>query len=71
MDGRPITGALSLSQLIQGREEAALTVRRGEEQLTLTLRPAREQSTKEDKLGAYVRESTSGIGTLSFARGDR
>ena len=71
VDGRPITGALSLSQLIQGREEAALTVRRGEEQLILTLRPAREQSTKEDKLGAYVRESTSGIGTLSFARGER
>ena len=71
VDGFPVSGAAGLMELLQDREQAELTVRRGEETLTLLLRPARERGTDRRKLGAWVRESTSGIGTLSFLQGDR
>ncbi len=71
VDGQPVFGAAGLTGLLQGREQAALTVQRGTEQLTLSLRPAVERDTDLRKLGAWVRESTSGIGTLSFLKGDR
>ena len=71
VDGNPVAGASGLADLLQGREQAALTVQRGTEKLTLSLRPAAERGTGRNKLGAWVRESTSGIGTLSFLSGDR
>lgn len=71
VDGQPVVGAAGLAELLQDREQAELTVRRGEETLTLSLRPAQERGTDRRKLGAWVRESTSGIGTLSFLQGDR
>ena len=71
VDGRPVSGAASLVQLLQGGEQTELTVQRGADELTVSLRPATEKGTGQRKLGAWVRESTSGIGTLSFLKGDR
>ena len=71
VDGEPVPGATKLAKLLEGRERVALTIQRGSEILTLSLQPARERDTGENKLGAWVRDSTSGIGTLSFLRGDR
>ena len=48
-----------------------MLIQREDRHLTLTVRLAREQATGRQKLGAWVRESTSGIGTLSFRLGDR
>ena len=71
VDGQPVFGAAGLMGLLQGREQAELTVQRGTEQLALSLRTAAERDTGLRKMGAWVRESTSGIGTLSFLQGDR
>ena len=71
VDGQGVVGAKGLLSLLQGREQVRLTIQREAEQLTLTLRPATERGTGQSKLGAWVRESTSGIGTLSFRKGDR
>ena len=71
VDGQPVSGAAGLSKLLQERAQAELTVQRGGEQLTLSLHAALERDTGARKLGAWVRESTSGIGTLSFRKGDR
>lgn len=71
VDGQPVSGASSLVRLLQSREQAELTVQRGTDKLTLSLWPATEKGTGQKKLGTWVRESTSGIGTLSFCRGDR
>ena len=71
VDGQAVEGASGLIASLQDREQVALTVQRGTEQLTLFLRPAMERDTNLRKLGAWVRESTSGIGTLSFLQGDR
>ncbi len=71
VNGKRVLGAAGLAELLQGREQVELTVQREEETLSLTLRPAREEDTGLRKLGAWVRESTSGIGTLSFLHGER
>lgn len=71
VDGERVRGAMGLSSLLQGKEQVQLTVQREKGTLTLPLRPATERSTGRQKLGAWVRESTSGIGTLSFLKGDR
>jgi len=71
VDGRQVSGALGLVELLAGHETVELTLQRGTSRLTVPLRPARERDTGQYKLGAWVRESTSGIGTLSFLRGDR
>ena len=71
VNGSPVRGAAGLMELLQAAEQAELTVQRGSEMVTLSLRPVRERDTGRRKLGAWVRESTSGIGTLSFLRGDR
>ena len=71
VDGQAVSGAVGLLTLLQGREQVELTIQRGTSRLTLPLRPARERDTGQYKLGAWVRESTSGIGTLSFLRGNR
>ncbi len=71
VDGEPVVGAAGLKDLLQDRDQVTLTIQRGTEELSLPLRPAAERATGQNKLGAWVRESTSGIGTLSFLRGDR
>ena len=71
VDGQPVAGAAGLAALLQDREQVDLTIQREENRLTLSLRPALERGTNRRKLGVWVRESTSGIGTLSFLKGDR
>lgn len=71
VDGRPVQGAMGLMELLQGKEQVTLTVQRAEAAVTVSLRPAQERTTGQYKLGAWVRESTSGIGTLSFRKGER
>ena len=71
VDGQEVVGAQGLMSLLQGKEQVELTVRRKGDTLALSLRPAPEGITGQRKLGAWVRESTSGIGTLSFCKGDR
>lgn len=71
VDGQAVQGAMGLMDLLQEKEQVTLTVRREETTLTCSLRPARERATGQDRLGAWVRESTSGIGTLSFRKGAR
>ena len=71
VDGKNVSGAAGLAALLQGRDRVELTVQRDDSALSIPLRLAVEQGTGQRKLGAWVRESTSGIGTLSFRSGDR
>ena len=64
VDGQPVAGAAGLTKLLQGKAQVDLTILRETDELILSLRPAAERGTGVAKLGAWVRESTSGIGTL-------
>lgn len=67
VNGVQIQGAASLSPLL-GEENCLLTCLREGEAFQVSLRPALEASSGTYRLGAYVRDSTSGIGTLSFIK---
>ncbi len=49
-----------------GATPLPLTVRRGESTLRLTLEPKRDGQSGDYRIGAWVRDSTAGVGTLSF-----
>ena len=51
-------------------EKCFVTVERKGETLNFELTPALEALTKEYKLGLYVKEEVSGIGTISFVKKD-
>lgn len=66
--GKPVTGTDCLTGLVEAGGGAALpvTVQRGGNTLSLTLTPHRDESTGKYRIGAWVRDSTAGVGTLSF-----
>ena len=66
VDGAAIASADELSRTMTERETVTLTVRRGEKTLSLSLRPCRDDSTDVTRMGAFVRDSIAGIGTITF-----
>ena len=66
IDGAPVTGARALSESLAGRATAVLGVRRGGEAIQCTVKPAVDARDGVARLGAWVRDSTAGVGTLTF-----
>lgn len=66
VDGVTVTGARQLSSLITSNEKRMLTVLRNDETLTIPLTPTLDPRDGAYRLGVWVRDSTAGIGTLSF-----
>ena len=66
--GRPMSATDDLTKLVAatGETPIPLTIRRGENILSLTLTPKRDRQTGDYRIGAWVRDSTAGVGTLSF-----
>ena len=68
VDGAAVNGAADLAKKVaSGGETLTLTYSREGKTAAAVVRPAVEKTTGQKKLGAWVRESTSGIGTLSFS----
>lgn len=67
-DGRALGSTDELTELVSraGGKPMSLKVRRGESLLDLTLTPARDGQSGAYRIGAWVRDSTAGVGTLSF-----
>lgn len=70
VNGEQIQGAAELASLLEvsAGERCLLTCLREGEAFQVALSPALEISSGAYRLGAYVRDSTSGIGTLSFTK---
>lgn len=67
VNGVEVEDAKHLSSLINEAQDAAmLTVMRQNRQVELTIRPAYDDHDGVFRLGAWVRDSTAGVGTLSF-----
>lgn len=64
--GTAITSAQHLSDLIKDGDEAKLQVLRGDEKLSVPVKPVRDGEDGAYRLGIWVRDSTAGVGTLSF-----
>ena len=67
-DGRPVESTTDLTELVSayGATPLPLTVQRGDSTLSLTLQAKRDGQSGEYRIGAWVRDSTAGVGTLSF-----
>ncbi len=66
--GEAVTTAESLTLLLNksGRKPVPITYSRGGEKRTCLLTPHQDEGTGTVRLGAWVRDSTAGVGTLSF-----
>ena len=65
-NGQALHSARELTGLTEEGGELTLTVLRGDETLTLALTPARDPRDGALRLGLWVRDSTAGVGTLSY-----
>lgn len=67
-DGQPVANTDELTKKVAayGGAPMPLTIQRGEDTLSLTLLPKRDGQSGEFRIGAWVRDSTAGVGTLSF-----
>ncbi len=66
VNGTAITSAQHLSDLIRQGGEAKLTLQRGDDNLSVPVTPVRDGNDGAYRLGVWVRDSTAGVGTLSF-----
>lgn len=67
-DGQPLQSTEALTGLVASFRGSPipLTLRRGDSTLSVTLQPKRDGQSGEYRIGAWVRDSTAGVGTLSF-----
>ena len=67
-DGRTIESTDDLTEMVTayGATPINLTILRGESTLHLTLQAKRDGQSGEYRIGAWVRDSTAGVGTMSF-----
>ena len=66
INGIPIDGVRSLAENVQPEKENTLEVMRGDETLSLRLTPKTDPRDGKAKIGAWVRESVAGLGTLTY-----
>ena len=66
--GRSVATAEELTTLVNaaGTQPLAISFLRGGQSMTATLTPYRDAASGAVRLGAWVRDSTAGVGTLSF-----
>lgn len=72
IDGEEILSAGHLTEIMCKKTDEAVkvTYTRGDKTVTVKVKPALDADSGERKLGLIVRDSTSGIGTLTFVDGD-
>ncbi len=66
VNGTDIKSAEHLSQMIKKGGQADLTVLRGNDSLNVPVVPIKDTEDGAYRLGIWVRDSTAGVGTLSF-----
>lgn len=66
VNGTAVESAQHLSKLIAKGGEAELKVLRGDDSLSVPVTPVKDSEDGAYRLGIWVRDSTAGVGTLSF-----
>ena len=66
LDGTPVTSAAQLASLLTAGEKARLTVARDGADFECAITPTADARDGGARLGAWVRDSTAGVGTLTF-----
>lgn len=66
VNGEPVGNAQELAALLKAGEAASVTVLRNDREKTVSLTPIADPRDGAARIGAWVRSSTAGVGTLSF-----
>lgn len=66
VNGSAVRSAEELAELLKAGEAATVTVTRGDSEKTLSLMPVADPRDGSLRIGAWVRSSTAGVGTLTF-----
>ena len=66
VNGRSVRTARDLAELLKAGETATITVMRDDAERTLTITPIVDPRDGSLRIGAWVRSSTAGVGTLTF-----
>lgn len=68
VNGQTLSNTEDLTDLVAnaGERPIQLNVLRGDAALSLTLTPKKDKQSGDYRIGAWVRDSTAGVGTLSF-----
>ena len=68
VNGQAVNGSQHLTELVSGSRGAALSLQylRDGRSRTAFLTPQRDRASGQYRIGAWVRDSTAGVGTLSF-----
>ena len=66
VNGQSVESAKALTGMVDGGETLRLDVERGGERMTKDVTPALDGRDGHWRLGAWVRDSTAGVGTLTF-----
>ena len=70
VNGTAVLSAEALSEMVNGGETVELDVQRGGDTMTKAVTPALDARDGRWRLGAWVRDSTAGVGTLTFSEPD-
>ena len=65
VDGKALLSAADLSERVAPGRPVTLTIERGERELSVPVAPVQDGSGKS-RLGLWVRDSTAGVGTLTY-----
>lgn len=66
INGREVTSSENVTQLLENSKSAKMTIIRDGEELELTITPAKDMSSGAMKVGVLVRDSLSGVGTVTY-----
>lgn len=66
INGKKIYTAEELMVMLKNRNKVDATINRNGNQFNVTLNPQLQKNTNEYKMGLWVRDSTAGIGTVTF-----
>ena len=66
VDGEPVNEAARLTELVDGDRERRLTLLRAGREVSVSVRPQLDPRDGAYRLGVWVRDSTAGVGTLSY-----
>ncbi len=70
IDNEEINNVVDIENCVKNKKEVVLTIKRGEETMLKTIKPAKDISGSE-KLGIFIKNGVSGIGTITFIKGNR
>jgi stage IV sporulation protein B len=73
IDGTKVTSKLKFLELVNqsGGKNIVLTVRRKGKLIKVKIKPVLDQSDDQYKIGAYIRNNTQGIGTITYTQGQK